>query len=193
MLVVKRPGIKAGMLILIIAVIAFTVGKVAAQGDLEKKLETYLQVLELVRSDYVDKKVDDQKLVYGSIRGLLDALDDPYTRFMEPTAYKEMRLRMGGSYSGIGIYIGIKDKQLTVISPIDGTPAKKQGLRSGDAILRIDEKSTKDMSIEEAVSLIRGPAGTKVKLNISRKGWKEPKDYQVSREKIVIKRSESVV
>jgi len=187
MLVVKRPGIKAGMLILIIAVIAFTVGKVAAQGDLEKKLETYLQVLELVRSDYVDKKVDDQKLVYGSIRGLLDALDDPYTRFMEPTAYKEMRLRMGGSYSGIGIYIGIKDKQLTVISPIDGTPAKKQGLRSGDAILRIDEKSTKDMSIEEAVSLIRGPAGTKVKLNISRKGWKEPKDYQVSREKIVIK------
>jgi carboxyl-terminal processing protease len=69
--------------------------------------------------------LDDQKLVYGSIRGLLDALDDPYTRFMEPKSFKEMKVRMSGSYSGIGIYIGIKDKMLTVISPIEGTPARQ--------------------------------------------------------------------
>ena len=157
------------------------------QGEIERKLETYLQVLDIVKSDYVDKKVDDQKLVYGSIRGLLDALDDPYTRFMEPKSYKEMKVRMSGSYSGIGIYIGIKEKQLTAISPIEGTPAKKMGLKAGDAILKIDDKPTKDMALEEAVSLIRGPQGSKVKLSILRKSWKEPKDFQISREKIIIK------
>src|SRR3989338_5685876 len=158
-----------------------------AQGDLERKLETYLQALDLVKNEYVEKGLDDQKLVYGSIRGMLDALDDPYTRFMEPKSYKEMKMRMSGTYSGIGIYIGIKEKMLTVISPIDGTPAKKQGLRSGDLILKIEDKNTKDMALEEAVSLIRGQPVTKVKLSLLRKGWKEPKDVEIVRAKITIK------
>ena len=81
---------------------------------------------------HVEKDIDDQKLVYGSIRGMLAALDDPYTRFVEPKSYKEMKIRMSGSYSGIGIYIGIKKTQLTVISPIDGTPADKARLKGGD-------------------------------------------------------------
>ncbi|MFA5113294.1 MAG: S41 family peptidase [Candidatus Margulisiibacteriota bacterium] len=181
---------RTGLMIvcLVIALTSFSVGRVVAQGgDLQSKLETYLQVLEIVKSDYVEKNVDDQKLVYGSIRGLLDALDDPYTRFMEPKSYKEMKMRMSGSYSGIGIYIGIKDKQLTVISPIDETPAKKMGLKAGDAILKIDGKETKDMALEEAVSLIRGPQNSKVKINIFRRSWKEPKDFSITREKIVIK------
>jgi carboxyl-terminal processing protease len=144
-------------------------------------------VLDIVKSDFVEKNLDDQKLVYGSIRGLLDALDDPYTRFVDPKGYKEMRMRMAGSYSGIGIYIGIKEKLLSVISPIDGTPAKQMGLRSGDWIVKIEDKNTKDMALEEAVGYIRGPAGTKVKLSIFRKGWKEPKDFAISRAKIVIK------
>lgn len=168
----KRPKIKTTVLLLVVIVMAFTIGKVVAQGQLEKKLETYLQVLEIVKDDYVEKNLDDQKLVYGSIRGLLDSLDDPYTRFMEPKAYKEMRMRMGGSYSGIGIYIGMKDKLLTVISPIEDTPAKKSGLRAGDWILKIDGKDTKDMALDEAVGYIRGPEGTKVKLGILRRGWR---------------------
>jgi carboxyl-terminal processing protease len=171
----------------VLAILAFMVGKVTAQGELEKKLETYLQVLEIVRSDYVEKNLDDQKLVYGSIRGLLDALDDPYSRFMEAKAYKEMKLRMSGTYSGIGIHIGIKEKQLTVISPIDDTPGQRAGLRASDAILKIDEKATKDMALEEAVSLIRGPQGSKVKLSILRRNWKEPKDFEIVRAKIIIK------
>ncbi|MDD4179780.1 MAG: S41 family peptidase [Candidatus Margulisbacteria bacterium] len=180
----RIPG---GLILLLIIVTSFGVGRVVAQGDLERRLETYLQVLDIVKNDYVEKDLDDQKLVYGSIKGMLEALDDPYTRFMEPKAYKEMKMRMTGSYSGIGIYIGIKDKVLTCISPIEDTPAKKKGLRSGDAILKIDEKNTKDMSIEEAVSLIRGPQGSKVKLSVLRKGWKETKDFEIVREKIVIK------
>jgi len=180
---VKR--IILGIVILVIGVSIF--GKVMAQGDLERKLETYLQVLDIVKNEYVEKDLDDQKLVYGSIRGLLEALDDPYTRFMEPKAYKEMKIRMGGTYSGIGIYIGIKDKQLTVISPIEGTPAYNAKLKAGDKIATIDEKDTRDMALEEAVSLIRGPRGTKVKLGIKSKGAKEIKDVDIVRDKIKIK------
>jgi carboxyl-terminal processing protease len=166
------------------------VGKVKAQGELERKLEIYLQVLSLVKNNYVEKNLDDKKLVYGSIKGLLAALDDPYTRFMEPTSYKEMRIRLRGKYSGIGIYIGIKDNQLQVISPIPGTPAAKAGLRAKDKVLKIDDKSTKDMGLEEAVSLIRGEQGTKVKLLIQRGMIKEPKEYSIKRDNITIKSTE---
>lgn len=183
----ERSRMKVSLAVFLIAITAFTIGKVVAQGEMERKLETYLQVLDIVKNDYVEKNLDDQKLVYGSIRGLLDALDDPYTRFLEPNSYKEMKVRMSGSYSGIGIYIGIKEKLLTVISPIDGTPAQKQGLKAGDRVLKIDGKDTKDMAIEEAVSLIRGQQNTKVKLQLLRTGWKEPKDYDIVRAKIVIK------
>jgi carboxyl-terminal processing protease len=165
---------------------ASVVGRVMAQGDFEHKFETYLEVLSIIQSDYVQKDLDSEKLVYGSIRGLLSALDDPYTRFVEPKAYKEMKIRMSGTYSGIGIYIGIKDHQLTVISPIEGTPAYKAKLKAGDKIITVDEKNTKDMALEEAVSLIRGPEGTKVKLGILRKRWKESKDFEIVRARIKI-------
>ncbi|MEA3493334.1 MAG: S41 family peptidase [Candidatus Margulisiibacteriota bacterium] len=171
----------------IVLVGTFLVGQVVAQSGLERKLETYLQVLDIVKHDYVEKDVDDQKLVYGSIRGLLASLDDPYTRFVEPKAYKEMKIRMSGSYSGIGIYIGMKKEQLTVIAPIDGTPADKASLKAGDKIVTVDGQSTKHMALEEAVSLIRGPQGTKVTLGIIRKKWKEPKDVEITRAKIKIK------
>jgi len=173
---------------LIILAIGFSVvGRGVAQSGLERELETYLQVLDIIKHDYVEKDIDDQKLVYGSIRGMLSALDDPYTRFVEPKSYKEMKIRMSGSYSGIGIYIGIKKKHLTVISPIDGTPADKAKLKAGDKIVTVDGKSTKEMALEEAVSLIRGPQGTKVILGILRKKWKEPKDFAITRAKIKIK------
>jgi len=179
----KGSKVKVAIVFLAVMITAFSVGRVVAQGGFEKKFETYLEALEIVKNDYVDKNVDEQKMVYGSIRGLLDSLDDPYTRFMEPKAFKEMRVRMGGTYSGIGIYIGIKEKLLTVISPIEGTPAKK----AGDAILKIDGKDTKDMALDEAVGYIRGPQGTKVKLSILRRSWKEPKDVEIVRAKITIK------
>ena len=185
-----KKQIVLGLILVFIFSVGFVIGKSRAQGELEHKLEVFLQVLTLVKNQFVEKELDDTKLVYGSIRGLLDALDDPYSRFMEPKSYKEMRIRLRGSYSGIGIYIGIKEKQLTVISPIPGTPADKSGLKAKDKILAVDGKSTKDMSLEEAVSLIRGPRGSKVKLKIMRRKFKEPKVIPIKRDKIVIKSTE---
>ncbi|MBU0687026.1 MAG: S41 family peptidase [Candidatus Margulisbacteria bacterium] len=174
-----------------ILVVGFALGtsfeKVRAAEELETKLEIFLQVLDIVRNDYVEKDVDYTKVVYGAIRGMLKGLDDPYTRFMEPPAYKEMKIRMRGSYSGIGIYIGMKNDLLTVISPIDDTPADKAGLKAGDLIVSVDSKSTEHMALEEAVSLIRGKRGTAVVLGIMRKGMKKPKDYKIVRDNIKIK------
>ncbi|MCX5750490.1 MAG: S41 family peptidase [Candidatus Saganbacteria bacterium] len=167
-------------------VFGFSVGRSSAQEGIEAKLDIFLQVLDIVRNDYLDKNIDGTKLVYGAIKGFLAALDDPYTRFMEPTAFKEMQIRMKGAYSGIGIYIGMKEKQLSVISPIKNTPAAKAGLKPGDAIVTIDGKSTVDMALEEAVSMIRGPKGTTVKLGIFRKGAKASKEYPVTRDNIKI-------
>jgi carboxyl-terminal processing protease len=182
--------IAVALLAVSVFTIGFIWGRVRAEEELEKKLEVFLQVLTLVKNQYVEKNVDNTKLVYGSIKGLLESLGDPYTRFMEPKAYKEMRIRLRGSYSGIGIYIGMKDTQLTVIAPIPGTPADKAGLRAKDKIMSIDDKNAKDMSLDEAVSIIRGPQGTKVKLGIIRGREKEPKDYIIKREKINIKSTE---
>ena len=151
------------------------------------KLDLFLQALDIVKTDFVKKDLDDNKLIYGSIRGLLASLEDPYTRFMEPQAFREMKIRMSGTYSGVGIYIGIKGNQLIVISPIPGTPAEKAGLRSKDKIMTIDEKPTKDMALEEAASLIKGKPGTIVKLGIIRGGAKEPKIYEIVRTNIIIK------
>lgn len=181
---------KAKIILVALAVLGIlisVVGRGVAQGGLERKLETYLEVLNIVKHDFVEKNIDDEKLVYGSIRGMLKSLDDPYTRFLEPTAYKEMVIRMGGSYSGIGIYIGMRDHQIMVIAPIEGTPAFKAKLKIGDKIMSIDGRSTKDMALEQAVSLIRGPRGTKVNLGILRAGWENPKDFAIVRDNIKIK------
>jgi carboxyl-terminal processing protease len=104
-----------------------------------------------------------------------------------------MKIRLSGSYSGIGIYIGIKDKQLIVISPIKDTPAWKSGLKPKDKIMAIDGKPTKDMALDEAVSLIRGPRGSIVTVSILRSSAKDPKDYKIPREKIVIKSVETEI
>jgi carboxyl-terminal processing protease len=171
--------------------VSYQAGRARSADDLESKLNIYLQVLDSVKNDYIDKDLDNSKLMYGSIRGLLASLDDPYTRFLEPSGYKEMKIRLSGSYSGIGIYIGLKDKQIMVISPIKETPAWKAGLKPQDKIMTIDGKPTKDMALDEAVSLIRGPNGSIVKLGIIRGDAKDVKEYGVERQKIVIKSVET--
>lgn len=152
-----------------------------------RSFSTFLQVYDLVRNEYLDSKLDDSKLEYGAIRGMLESLDDPYTRFMEPKVFRSMQDERQGSFFGIGIQIGMnKDKQLSVIAPLEETPAARAGLKSGDQIIEIDGKSTKNMAIEEAVSHIRGPKGTKVNLKILRAHAK-PFDVTIVRDSILTK------
>jgi len=190
-MILKKRKVAGIAILLVVAVLAllFTArfAKVVAFEDLEQKLELYLRALEIVKNEYIEKDVDNTDLVYGSIRGMLEALDDPYTRFMEPKAFHEMNIRMSGSYSGVGIYIGIKEKQLVVISPIEGTPAEQAGLKAKDKIVTIDGKNTKNMALDEAVSMIRGQSGTEVILGILREIWEEPRDFKIVRKQITIK------
>lgn len=152
-----------------------------------RSFSTFLQVYDLVRQEFIENKLDDSKLEYGAIRGLLESLDDPYTRFMDPKAFHSMQDERHGSFFGIGIQIGPnKDKHLSVIAPIEDTPAYRAGLKSGDLILEIDGKPTKSMAIEEAVTHIRGTKGTKVTLKILR-GTKKPFDVAIVRDSISTK------
>lgn len=140
-----------------------------------------------VRKEYLDKKYTDKEQAYKSIREMLKKLDDPYTRFMDPKEFKNMQVDTSGELTGVGITIGLDEdtKKLTVIAPLEDTPAFKAGILAKDVITKIDGKSTKGMDTSEAVTLIRGEPGSKVRLTISRSGEK-PRDYLITRAKIEI-------
>jgi len=144
----------------------------------------FLEVYDLVKMEYVEKKVDDQKLVKGAIDGMLSMLDDPYTRYIAPEEFKQMNEEREGSFSGIGIQIGTRDNKLTVIAPIEDTPAWRAGLKAGDWIKAIDGKNTETMVVDDAVKLIRGKEGTAIKLLIYREDTKKTLDISVTRGKI---------
>jgi len=127
-------------------------------------------------------ELDYQKMVYGAIKGMVDSLGDPYTVFFEPDDAKKFTEDVSGNFSGIGIEIGIKNNSITVISPLEGTPAWEAGLRAGDKILAIDQTSTDSLTLDEAVKLIRGEKGTNVTLTIMREGFNEPKDFTIVRD-----------
>ena len=120
-----------------------------------------------LNAKYVDKgKIDSQKVLYGAISGLVNSVGDPYTVFFEPVTSKKFQEEISGSFGGVGIEIGKRNNVLTVIAPIKDTPAFKAGIKAGEKILKIDGKTTANLSIEEAVNLIRGKRGTKVVLTI---------------------------
>ena len=122
----------------------------------------------------------------GTINGMLKILDDPYTRYLEPYAYKQMQVDTTGIYGGIGIVVGIRDEQLTIVAPIEQTPGFHAGLRGGDIIEFIDGRATKNMSQDEAVSLMRGEPGAKVTLGIRKKSG-EFQEVPIIREVIEVR------
>ncbi len=131
-------------------------------------------------------KTTDQDRVYGAISGLVGSLNDPYSMFFTPDEAKSFQEEIAGNFSGIGMEVGIKDKILTVIAPLKGTPAYKAGIKPGDRVLKIDQKSTADMTIDEAIKLIRGEKGTTVTLTTFRDGDKEPSVIKIVRDTIDI-------
>ena len=135
-----------------------------------------------LQKEYVNpEKLDVQKMIHGAISGMVKSLEDPYTVFFAPDETKRFLEDVSGHFEGVGMEIGIRKGQLQVIAPLKGTPAKKAGLRSGDKIIKIDDTSTIDITIEEAVSLIRGPKGTEVTLTIFRDKWETTEEIKIKR------------
>ena len=174
--------IRLTLIIGLLAVMIVTSGvhhRVVATDEAYDQLKTFTEVLTLVRKNYVET-TESKDLVYGAIRGMLMTLD-PHSSFMTPDVYKEMQVDTQGSFGGLGIEITVRDRHLTVVAPIDGTPADRAGIQAGDRIIRIDGKPTKDMTLMEAVRNLRGEKGSKVTVTIFREG-KEPFDLLITRE-----------
>jgi carboxyl-terminal processing protease len=143
---------------------------------------------DLLKEKYVDSnQLDSKKLFYGAIKGMLSATGDPYTTFFDPEENNKFNEDITGSFEGLGVEIGMKNNILTIIAPLEGTPAEKAGLRAGDKVLKIADKITSDITIDEAVNLMRGPKGTEVKLTILRDGQEETQDITVKRDVINVK------
>lgn len=157
----------------------------AASGNDYESIELFTDVLAIVKKSYVEE-VDTKKLIYGAINGMLSSLD-PHSSFMPPETYKEMKIETKGTFGGLGIEISIKDGILTVISPIEDTPAYRAGIKSGDQILKIDDKYSKDLTVMDAVKRMRGTKGTKVTLTIMREGFDRPKEFPLVRDIIQVK------
>jgi len=145
------------------------------------------ETLEELNEKFVDRPLDQQKLLYGAVTGMVNAAGDPYTVFFDPEHAKLFAEQLSGSFEGIGIEIGIRDEQLNVVAPLDNTPAQKAGLLAGDLILEINGESTLGMSTEQAVIRIRGKAGTQVELTVLHKGKTETEKVTITRAKIEIK------
>ncbi len=145
-----------------------------------KDLETFANVLTLLQQHYVDK-VDTDKVITGAINGMLTSLD-PHSSYMQPDDFKELQEETRGSFSGIGIEITIRNGILTVVSPIEGTPAYRLGIRAGDQIIRINNETTKDMSLMKAVKILRGKKGSKVTITIHHPGEQSLHDLIVTRD-----------
>jgi len=146
----------------------------------------------LDESYYDDNKLVDSEMVYGAIKGMVSSLGDPYTIFLPPSENKVVQEDLSGSFEGVGIQIGFKDGQLAVVAPLAGSPAEKAGVLAGDYIVNIKDeikeidKDTQEMTLPEAVRIIRGPAGTTVTLSLIRIGSEDPVEADIVRRNIDI-------
>lgn len=162
--------------------------KVGAVTDgIYENLKVLTDVLSIIQKDYVDvEKTESEALLYGAINGMLATLD-PHSSFMPPDVFKEAQLDTKGKFEGLGIEIEMREGILTVVAPIEGTPAWNAGIESRDQILKINGEPTKKMSLLETVHKLRGPKGTEVTITIMRKGFDRPKDFTITRGVIPIK------
>lgn len=150
-------------------------------------LEPFLEALSIVRSEYIKKDIPITKLVEGAIKGMLLELDDPYSRYLDPISFqREQENIFMGHFDGLGITVTIVDEQLTVISPIEDTPAYHAGIKANDKIMKIDGESTKGITLDEAVNILRGEKGTPVTLTIKRENIEDLLEITIIRDTITV-------
>src|SRR5712691_9197276 len=147
-----------------------------------ENLRLFTEVLSIIQSQYVDE-VPPKDIIYSAIRGTLRGLD-PHSSFLDPEMYREMQVETTGSFGGLGIELTLRDDVLTVVAPIEGTPAYRAGIQPGDRIVKIEGLTTKDMQLADAVKRMRGKPGSKITISILRESWTEPRDFPIVREQI---------
>jgi carboxyl-terminal processing protease len=179
---------------MVIAVVFWTVGTgfyrdlLAKSEDAYKELKVFSDVIELIEREYVDE-VDTKELIQKAIQGMVQSLD-PHSSLLPLEAYQDLQIDTKGKFTGIGIHITMQDGFVTVISPIEDTPAYKAGIKARDRIIKVDGKSAKDL--REAVTMMRGPKGTKVVVTILREGVKKPLEFELVRDVIPIQSVKSI-
>jgi carboxyl-terminal processing protease len=181
-------------IILVIALV-FLTGVFIGSGQYQKvlalsnstfeDLKLFSDVIYIIQKDYVEE-TKSKDLVYGAIKGMLETLD-PHSGFLPPNMFKEMQEETKGRFEGLGIEITIKDGILTVVSPIEDTPAYKAGILAGDQIIKIDGESTKNFTLIESVKRMRGPRGSKITITIMREGFNKPRDFELVRDVIPVR------
>lgn len=182
---------KIVLLIFLVFLLGVTIGvgrshKVSAlSNNVYEELKVFTDVLGLLQKEYVEEK-NSKDLIYGAIKGMLETLD-PHSAFMPPNMYKEMQEETKGRFEGLGIEITIKEGILTVVSPIEDTPAFKAGILAGDQILKIEGELTKNLTLMDCVKRLRGPKGTKVTITIMREGFTKPREFTLTRDVIPVR------
>ncbi len=195
----QRPGSQgsnrrrwlAPAAVIFVFIVGFLSGDISASRHAAQanvvfgKLKIFGDVLSVIQSSYVEEPNVDN-LIQGAIKGMLQTLD-PHSSYLTPDMLKQVEVETKGIFGGLGIEIGLKDSILTVIAPIEDTPAFRAGLKAGDKIVKIEKESTRDMTVMDAVKRLRGEPGTKVTISVMREGLSEPRDYTITRDIIKIK------
>jgi len=187
-----KGRLKPVLVILAVFFLGVTLGGVgkfhkvsALSSSVYEEMKIFSDVFGHVQKEYVEE-TNSKNLIYGAIKGMLETLD-PHSSFMPPEMFKETQSEMKGRFEGLGIEITIKDGVLTVVAPIEDTPAYKAGILAGDQILMIEKELTKNMSLVDAVKRLRGPKGTKVTITIMREGFTKPGEFSIVRDVIPIR------
>jgi len=183
----SRLLLKAILGVSVLGAVYSSLPTVAAKdgSDILGELKVFTDVLSIVQRDYVEP-VESKKLVEGAIKGMLATLD-PHSGYLGPDFYQELQVETSGEFGGLGIEITLKDNLLVVVAPIEGSPAEAKGVRAGDAIIKIDGKFTKDLSLVDAVQKMRGPKGAAIKISVVRKGNPDLIHFTIVRDKIKVK------
>lgn len=163
-------------------------------GDQHLDMTKFWTVFDKVQANYYDRKaVDPQKMLDGAISGMVNSLEDPYTMYLPPTQNSNFKQVLSGQFSGVGAELGMVDKQVIVVAPIDGSPAQRSGIKAGDAIIKVNDEFTQGWTLDQTVNKIRGPKGTQVTLSIVHKNEKDVKKITITRDTITVKSVTSYV
>jgi len=175
-------------LLLSVSVVCVATANTEQDADVDTlpldELRTFTEVFAKVKNDYVES-IDDRQLIENAIRGMLEGLD-PHSAYLDKESYKELQEGTSGEFGGLGIEVGMEDGFVKVISPIDGTPAERAGIKAGDLIIRLDDKSVKGMMLNDAVKLMRGKPGSEIVLTVVREGEEKPISITITRDIITV-------